>query len=307
MSSQYGDYYEFSKKLASVIRKYTKDPVLLGVYSNTKDTGYELLRRYAEEKRIHLKTYTSEWKRRDDKRFIGKRGQSLGGVIAIYHCVHNSERTIAFNSGGKGTAAFIKMSDRLERPCDVIQVNPFKKQRIQRNIKQKDVEMEPLGVEKTPDSEKIQRNIRPAQAIQQTNQPQVSKQPTAQQQSSQPSHQMDVEKKPDSEKIQRNIRPEQNDQPKVQPQPSQQTRTATQTVANQPIQNQQTAAQQQQSANPPPQPQQTTTTTDMTAEQPAQSQVMPPSADAKPADNQDEKDAIQPKDVAQSGISSTLK
>ena len=128
VSSQYGDYYEFSQLLSKQIRKYTQNPVLLGVISNNKDTGYELLRRYAEEHRIHLKAYTAEWKRTDDRRFRSKKnGKSLGGVIAIYHCVHNSERTIAFNSGGKGTAAFIKMSNRLHRPCDVIAVNPFKK------------------------------------------------------------------------------------------------------------------------------------------------------------------------------------
>ncbi len=312
VSSQYGDYYEFSKKLASVIMKYTKDPVLLGVYSNTKDTGYELLRRYAEEKRIHLKTYTSEWRRRDDKRFIGKRGQSLGGVIAIYHCVHNSEKTIAFNSGGKGTAAFIKMSDRLERPCDVIQVDPFKKPRIQRNIKQKDVEKEPLGVEKTPDSEKIQRNIRPAQPVQQANRPQTAQQPTAQQQQpSQPSHQIDVEKTPDSLKIQRNIRPEQNVQQTAPSQQTQQTQqqsnSVTQTVSQQPIQNQQTVSQQPQSSNPQAQPQQTAAPATVATDHPVQRQSPSVTVDAKPSDNQEGKDANQPKDVAQSGIPSALK
>lgn len=127
VSSQYDDYYEFSKRLSSALKRYTNSPVLLGICSNTKKTGYDLLRRYAEEHHVHLKTYTAEWRRRDSKRFVGKRGQSLGGVIAIYHCVRNSERTIAFNSGGKGTASFIRMSRRLKRPCDVISVNPFAK------------------------------------------------------------------------------------------------------------------------------------------------------------------------------------
>ena len=176
VSSQYGDYYEFSQLLSKQIRKYTQNPVLLGVISNNKDTGYELLRRYAEEHRIHLKAYTAEWRRADDRRFRSKKnGKSLGGVIAIYHCVHNSERTIAFNSGGKGTATFIKMSNRLHRPCDVIAVNPFKKVYNPRfnhqftepkaDTKDSKYYIDPTqkptnNIQKTvPDSLKIQRNI----------------------------------------------------------------------------------------------------------------------------------------------------
>ncbi len=163
VSSQYGDYYDFSERLSRILKRYTSSPVLLGVYSNTKDTGYELLRRYAEEHRIHLKTYTAEWKRTDDRRFIGKRKQSLGGVIAIYHCVHNSERTIAFNSGGKGTAAFIRMSARLKRPCDVIKVDPFAKIKTTVGTTQRKPTATSTAVKaeppKTAETPKIQRNI----------------------------------------------------------------------------------------------------------------------------------------------------
>ena len=163
VSSQYGDYYDFSERLSRILKRYTSTPVLLGVYSNMKDTGYELLRRYAEEHRIHLKTYTAEWKRIDDRRFIGKRKQSLGGVIAIYHCVHNSERTIAFNSGGKGTAAFIRMSARLRRPCDVIKVDPFAKRKTPTDstLRKTTVVAPTAKAEppKTAETPKIQRNI----------------------------------------------------------------------------------------------------------------------------------------------------
>lgn len=163
VSSQYGDYYDFSERLSRILKRYTSSPVLLGVYSNMKDTGYELLRRYAEEHRIRLKTYTAEWKRTDDRRFIGKRKQSLGGVIAIYHCVHNSERTIAFNSGGKGTAAFIRMSARLRRPCDVIKVDPFAKRKTPADTTQRKPTATSTAVKaeppKTADTPKIQRNI----------------------------------------------------------------------------------------------------------------------------------------------------
>lgn len=176
VSSQYGDYYDFSERLVALLKKYTNSPVLLGVFSNMKDTGYELLRKYAEEHRIHLKTYTAEWKRTDDRRFIGKRKQSLGGVIAIYHCVHNSERTIAFDSGGKGTSAFIRMSARLRRPCDIVKVDPFAKRKTPTDGRQKPNQTQSVAKTNPPNRQeppKIQRNI--------PSTPTVTQQPTQQQ------------------------------------------------------------------------------------------------------------------------------
>lgn len=117
VTSNYSNYDRLSKMLSSYIRKYTTSPVLITALSpSTKPNhGNLLVKRYADENRIRCKVYETEW----------NKWKKSAGSIASYHMNHNSERSIVFWDGlSRGCKNYLMMTQRLNRPCDLIRVNP---------------------------------------------------------------------------------------------------------------------------------------------------------------------------------------
>ena len=197
VTSNYQNYDKLSQLLNTYLRKYTTTPVIITAFStSTKPNhGNLLVKKYADDNRIKCKVYETNW----------SKWKKSAGSIASYHMNHNSERSIVFWDGlSKGCKNYLKMTQRLHRPCDLIRVNPNDIAEIKpkepitppkpttQNNQQQNAQQQPQNTNTQSTSQNVVQNNQNTQIVQQNSQ-QNSQQTTSKQILTQQPHNQNTE------------------------------------------------------------------------------------------------------------------